>query len=130
MPLQYLKGYELSSFDMSFGGFCLSVFLLRALSVLLVSAIIMLLSFLCRRNIISGLVCLLPTGLIIGLQAYDSELAKTICCKPSYLLGSEGYLNILGVPFPVTLLYVQVSLMAIIIALITVYAQSLRREFS
>lgn len=129
MPLQYLRGYELSSFDMTFAGSCLSVFLLRLLNMLLLSSVIMLLSFVCRKNIISGLVCLLPTALFIGLQSADSLFAGAVCCKPSYLLGGEGYVNIFSTPFPIWLLYVLLSSLAVVLVMITVYAVALRRYF-
>ena len=129
MPLQYLEGYELSSFDMSFGGFCALMLILRLLSAALLCQTVLLLSFLSRKTIIAGIVCLAPPALFMGLITSESEKAHFISCNMNYFFGGEGYMKIFGTPFPAVWLYVFAVVFLTAVINITIYAQSLRREF-
>ena len=129
MPVQYLKGYALSSYPFSFGGFCVCALMLKLLCVLMLCPAVMLLSFLCRRNIIAGLVCLGVPALMAGLMSAESDIAAFASCRVSFMLGGEGYIRIADTPYPFVCLYIVSALFVSVILHITLYAQSLRREF-
>ena len=129
MPMQYIKGYELSSFDLSFGGFCGVWLILRILTAALLCSAVLLLSFISRKNIIAGIVCLAPPALFAGLSTSESEKARFVSCDMSYFFGGEGYMTVFGTPFPAVWLYVLAVVFLTILIGISVYAQSLGREF-
>lgn len=129
MPLQYLSGHELSSFDLSFGEFCAVMLLLRVITAALLCSAVLLLSFISRKNIIAGIVCLAPPALFAGFSTSENDKARFVSCDMSYFFGGEGYMKVFGTPFPAVWLYVLAVVFLTILIGISVYAQALRREF-
>ena len=129
MPLQYLKGYALSSYAISFGGLCIAAVVLRVLLAEVLCVAMLLLSFLSKRNITAGLICLAPTAVMIGLSKSDNSTAQFVTCKFSFLFGGEGYVRVFSTPYPVVWLYVLICAFAAGALFITLIAQGQRREY-
>ena len=83
MPLQYLSGFELSSANMSFGGYLVAVFAAKLVYALFTASIVMFLSMLCRKTILAGAVCLVPIFVPLYLKTTSLSVSYTHLTLPT-----------------------------------------------
>ena len=93
MPLQYLSGFELSSANMSFGGYLVAVFAAKLVYALFTASIVMFLSMLCRKTILAGAVCLVPIFVPLYLKTTSRStnigMISTVCNSRNFKNGSS-----------------------------------------
>ena len=85
MPLQYLSGFELSSANMSFGGYLVAVFAAKLL---------------CRKTILAGAVCLVPifVPLYLKTTSFSNPAVDILTGNYTNMLNETGYMNFWGIP--------------------------------
>ena len=100
MPLQYLSGFELSSANMSFGGYLVAVFAAKLVYALFTASIVMFLSMLCRKTIFAGAVCLVPifVPLYLKTTSLSNPAVDILTGNYTNMLNDTGYMNFWGIP--------------------------------
>ena len=100
MPLQYLSGFELSSANMSFGGYLVAVFAAKLVYALFTASIVMFLSMLCRKTILAGAVCLVPifVPLYLKTTSLSNPAVDILTGNYTNMLNDTGYMNFWGIP--------------------------------
>ena len=100
MPLQYLSGFELSSANMSFGGYLVAVFAAKLVYALFAASIVMFLSMLSRKTILAGAVCLVPifVPLYLKTTSFSNPAVDILTGNYTNMLNDTGYMNFWGIP--------------------------------
>lgn len=100
MPLQYLSGFELSSANMSFGGYLVAVFAAKLVYAIFTASIVMFLSMLSRKTILAGAVCLVPifVPLYLKTTSLSNPAVDILTGNYTNMLNDTGYMNFWGIP--------------------------------
>ena len=112
-PMQVLAGYELAPEALSVFGFFITAFLLRSLAVLTVGLAVLLVSFLCRRVILSAAIGaavtaipMLAAGLTDRTRDLESIKAGVILSADAQsLFSSVNYISVFGAPTKLWIIY-------------------------
>lgn len=130
-PIQYLNGFELSSENLTVGGYIFLLFIFKMLYALFISSIIMLISMIGRKTIIAGLFSLLPIILfrIIGsnVKLSESRFGMIFTCNFISMTNDINYVSVFSVPVKIYYLYIPIILFSAAALTGIVYAISGKR---
>ena len=113
MPVQYLKGFELSARNMSFCGYIGLVCLLKAAYLMMLSSCMLLVSMLSPNNLISGAFSFIAVVLVFlkSRLADGSVLMTVITGDFVSMLNDRGYVPLFAEPVKLYVLFLAGALM-------------------
>lgn len=129
MPLQYLRGFELSSENLNIGEYFLILFALKTLYLLASASIIMLISFVSKRIIISGIFSLIPVFLpkIFAIFNFKNAFVPIFKCDIAAMTNDINYINILEMPIKIYCIFILAMFIFIVFFSAAVYLISGKR---
>ena len=113
MPVQYLKGFELSARNMSFCGYIGLVCLLKAAYLMMLSSCMLLVSMLSPNNLISGAFSFIAVVLVfLKSRLADGSAAMTVITGDFVsMLNDRGYVPLFAEPVKLYVLFLAGALM-------------------
>ncbi len=113
MPVQYLKGFELSARNMSFFGYIGLVCLLKAAYLMTLSSCMLLVSMLSPNNLISGAFSFIAVVLVfLKSRLADGSAAMTVITGDFVsMLNDRGYVPLFAEPVKLYVLFLAGALM-------------------
>ncbi len=129
MPLQYLNGFELSSENINIGEYFLILFAFKTLYLLASASIIMLISFVSKRIIISGIFSLIPVFLpnIFEILNLKNAFAPIFKCDIAAMMNDINYINISDMPIKIYFIFILAMMILTVFFSAAVYLISGKR---
>ncbi len=130
MPVQYLKGYELSHLPLSFGGFIMYMYALKLIHLLALCAASMLLSLLSAKVILSALASGLTAVLFRAAGRIGGAAGQILSCDISKMSRDINFIDLSSTPMQIPVVFCAVMILfALACLLLTVLLSERRRAY-
>ncbi|MBQ7069723.1 MAG: hypothetical protein IJM87_00380 [Ruminococcus sp.] len=128
MPVQYLKGFELSHLSLSFGGFILYVYAIKLIHLLALAAASMLISLISGKVIVSAFGSGMIFALCIAAGRLEGAAGQILSCD---IIGMSNDINVIdlgGSPIRVIYIFTAAMIAFTLISFLMIILLSKRRR--